>query len=190
MYNNISHIKPIFLLIIVLLIMSFTSCSNKKDSTSDMKRDHILMDNIENSENYYDLHPAFKQAFEFLKLRTTADLPVGKHEINGDRLFCIVAKDTGRTRAEAKLEAHRKYIDIQYVIRGLEETGWRPTATCDSVDQAYDMNDDIGFFKDEPQTWTKVPAGSFTIFFPEDAHAPMVGDQQIHKIVLKVLLEQ
>ena len=190
MYKNISHCNPFSLFIIFISIMSFTGCSKNEDTISRKNGDPIITDTIEQAENYYEMHPAFKEAFEFLKMTTLAELPAGRNEINGDRLFCIIAKDTGRSRSEAKLEVHRKYIDIQYIISGTDEMGWKPTANCDSIDQSYDLNNDIEFFKDDPQTWTKVPAGSFAIFFPEDAHAPMVGNEVIHKIVLKVLLEQ
>ena len=190
MYHKISHRNPIVLFIIFISIMSFTSCSKNQDTDSPKNRDNILIDNIEQAANYYEMHPAFEEAFEFLKMSTLAELPVGRHEINGEKLFCLVAKDMGRSRAEAKLEAHRKYIDIQYIISGTDEMGWKPTANCDSIDQSYNIDNDIEFFKDDPQTWTKVPAGSFAIFFPEDAHAPMVDTEEIHKVVLKVLLEQ
>jgi YhcH/YjgK/YiaL family protein len=118
-----------------------------------------------------------------------AELPVGRHEIDGDRLFCMISKGPGRSRAEAKLEAHRKYIDIQYVIAGTEEMGWRPTAACTLSEVSYDAEKDIEFFADEPESWTQVPAGSFVIFFPQDAHAPLVSDAEIHKAVLKIAVE-
>ena len=190
MNKNIFNCHPIVIFIFLISIISFIGCSKNEDTGSDMAGDRIITNTIEQAETYYEMHPAFKEAFEFIKMSTLAELPVGRHEINGDRLFCLVAKEKGRSRAEVKLEAHRKYIDIQYVISGTDEMGWRPTATCDSIDQSYNADNDIEFFKDDPQTWTKVPAGSFAIFFPKDAHAPMVSDEEIHKVVLKVLLEQ
>ena len=47
----------------------------------------------------------------------------------------------------------------------------------------------IGFFNDQPKSWTPVSAGSFVIFFPQDAHAPLVGGGEIHKAVLKIAVE-
>ncbi len=154
-----------------------------------MKRDQIITDSLERAEDYYDMHPAFETAFAFLRQDTLAELPSGRHEIDGDRLFCVISKGPGRSRAEAKLEAHRNYIDIQYVIAGTDEMGSAPTAECKQLDTQYDPNKDIEFFKDESQSWTKVPAGSFIIFFPERAHAPLVSDGEIHKAVLKIAVE-
>ena len=154
-----------------------------------MKRDHVITDSLECAEEYYHMHPAFERAFAFLRQDALAELPDGRHEINGDRLFCIISKSPGRSRAEVKLEAHRRYIDIQYVIAGTDEMGSAATADCKLPDTGYDAEKDIEFFKDEPKSWTKVPAGSFIMFFPERAHAPLVSDGQIHKAVLKIALE-
>ncbi len=149
----------------------------------------MIVDRLEHSNRYCDMHPAFAQAFAFLKRSDLAELSADRHDIDGDRLFCSISKGPGRPRTEANLEAHRKYIDIQYVIAGPEEFGWKPTADCHVVHTPYDAEKDIGFFKDQPDSWNKVPAGSFVIFFPQDAHAPLVSDGEIHKVVLKIAVE-
>lgn len=154
-----------------------------------MERDRIIVDRLERADRYCQLHPAFERAFAFLKQSNLAGLPTGRHDVDGDRLFCMISKGPARARAEARLEAHRKYIDIQYVIAGDEEMGWKPTAACTVVDVGYDADKDIEFFKDEPETWTRVPPGSFVIFFPQDAHAPLVGTGELHKAVLKIAVE-
>jgi YhcH/YjgK/YiaL family protein len=154
-----------------------------------MKRDHVITDSLERAEDCYHLHTVFERAFAFLRQDALAELPSGRHEIDGDRLFCVISKGPGRSRAEAKLEAHRKYIDIQYVMAGTDEMGTKPTADCQLPDTGYDAENDIEFFRDEPGSWTKVRAGSFIVFFPEDAHAPLVSTGEIHKAVLKVAIE-
>jgi YhcH/YjgK/YiaL family protein len=80
------------------------------------------------------------------------------------------------------VHAERYY---HYIINGTKEMGWRPVSICTQVDQAYDTERDIGFFKNAPESWTKVSPGSFVIFFPEDAHTPLVSNGEIHKAVLK-----
>ena len=172
-----------------VLIFGFTSCSRHKEAKVQMKRDHIIIDKLQNAEAYYDMHPAFEKAFAFLRQDGLAELPADRYEIDGDRLFCMISKGPGRSRAEAKLEAHRKYVDIQYVIAGTDEMGFRPTADCKLIDTNYDTDKDIEFFKDQPDSWTPVSAGSFVIFFPQDAHAPLVSSGEIHKTVLKIAFE-
>ena len=172
-----------------VLIFGFVSCSGQKEANVQMKRDHIIINKLQHAERYFKMHPAFERAFAFLRQKGLAELPTGRHEIDGERLFCMISKGPGRSRSEAKLEAHRKYIDIQYVIDGTDEMGFKPTANCKVVDTEYDADKDIMFFNDQPESWTEVPAGSFVIFFPQDAHAPLVSKGEIHKAVLKITVE-
>jgi YhcH/YjgK/YiaL family protein len=176
-------------LVISILIFAITSCSGHKEAKVQMKRDQIIINKLQHAERYFNMHPAFKKAFAFLRRDDLAGLEASRYEIDGDNLFCMISKGPGRSRAEAKLEAHRKYIDIQYVIAGMDEMGWKPTADCKVVDTEYDADKDIEFFKDQPHSWTPVPAGSFVIFFPQDAHAPLVSSGEIHKAVLKIAVE-
>jgi len=176
-------------LVISILIFATTSCSGQKEAQVQMKRDHIIINKLQHAERYFRMHPAFEKAFTFLRQDDLAELPADRYEIDGDRLFCIISKGPGRSREEAKLEAHRKYIDIQYVIAGTDEMGFKPTANCKVIDTEYDADKDIMFFKDKPDSWTQVPAGSFVIFFPKDAHAPLVSKGEIHKVVLKIAVE-
>jgi len=176
-------------LLVGIVALGTAGCCGNRDAERPLKRDHMIIDRLEKAERYCDMHPGFAKAFAFLRRSDLAELPAERHEIDGDRLFCMISKGPGRPRAEAKLEAHHKYIDIQYVIAGTEEMGWKPTADCRVVDVPYDGDKDIEFFKDEPDSWNDVPPGSFVIFFPQDAHAPLVGDGEIHKVVLKIAVD-
>ncbi len=172
---------------VIMLIL--TGCSMNKETEKPMTRNHMILDRLENAEHYYAMHPNFEKAFAFLRQSNLAALPAERYDIDGDRVFCMISKGPGRSRAEAKLEAHRKYIDIQYVIAGSDDMGWKPTADCELVETAYNAEKDIEFFNDEPDSWTEVPAASFVIFFPQDAHAPLVGSKEIHKAVLKIAVK-
>jgi len=151
---------------------------------------NMITDKLDQAEKYFALHPAFPVAFAMLRSDSLALRQPGKYNVDGDRLYYIVSNGWGKQRADAKLEAHRKYIDIQYVITGVDTMGWKPLADCSLIDTPYDSAKDIEFFADEPASWTPVPAGSFAIFFPADAHAPMVSDSSIHKVVLKIAVEE
>ena len=181
-------LKSVFF-VAFLLTVSCLFCSKNKETENQMTRDHIITDRLEHADKYYAMHPAFAKAFTFLQQKSLAELPLGRHEIDGDRMFCLINKAHGEKAEGIKLEAHRKYIDIQYVIAGVDEMGWKPTSACTLPDTAYNAEKDFELFQDQPQTWTKVPAGSFTIFFPQDAHTAMFGDGIIHKAVLKIAVE-
>ena len=92
----------------------------------------------------------------------------------------------GRGAEQALLEFHRRYIDIQFVVAGIDLIGWLPTPSCQRVSTPYDEAKDVGFFYDRPATWLSVAAGQFALFFPEDAHAPLAGQGAVHKAVVKV----
>ena len=177
------------IVVVGIVTLGAAGCCGNRDARGSLTRDHMIIDRLENADRYGDMHPGFAQAFAFLRRSDLAELPAERHEIDGDKLFCMISKGPGRPRTEAKLEAHRKYIDIQYVIAGDEEMGWKLTTDCHVVDVPYDGDKDIMFFKDEPDSWNKVPPGSFVIFYPRDAHAPLAGEGEIHKVVVKIAVD-
>ena len=145
----------------------------------------MIVDHLQHAERYLGMHPGFHRGFEYLRA-LSPDPAVGKHVIEGERLFAMVARDQGRGREKSLLEFHRRYIDIQFVIDNGDLIGWLPTARCERCSTPYTAERDIGFFYDRPQTWLDVPAGYFAIFFPEDAHAPLATSGPITKAVVKV----
>ena len=148
----------------------------------------MIVDTLSQAERYSALHPAFARAFDFLKTGSPGSLAPGRHDIDGDRLFVLIDQQEGKGQRAARLEAHRKYIDIQLTLEGLEEIGWSPLAACRPPAGGFDDAKDIGFFDDRPSLWLSVPPGLFAIFFPEDAHAPLGGRGLLKKAVVKVLL--
>lgn len=142
----------------------------------------MILDTLARADRYATLHPRFARAFAYLRETDLAVLEPGRHDIDGDALFAIVEDGPGRTRAEAKLECHRRYIDIQLVLEGVDEMGWRPLADCTQPATEYDA----------PASWIATPAGSFCLFFADDAHAPLVSTPAgasagwIRKVVVKV----
>mgnify|MGYP001040438783 FL=1 len=146
----------------------------------------MILSPLSEAGRYTPLHPRFAAAFEFLRRTELTALPVGRHEIGHEGLFALVEHRQGRTRPEAKLECHRRFIDIQLVLEGVDEMGWRPLSECALPATEYDDTRDIRFFEDTPATWVRTPAGCFCVFFPQDAHAPLVSDGFIRKVVVKI----
>jgi len=146
----------------------------------------MILDTLAQADRYSSLHPLFARAFEFLRSTDMVALAPGMHTIQGEQLFAIVEAGTGRTRAEAQLECHRRYIDIQLVLEGVDEMGWKPLAECADPATDYDDARDIRFFNDAPANWIATPPGSFCLFFPDDAHAPLVSAGTIRKVVMKI----
>lgn len=146
----------------------------------------MILDTLSQSDRYQTLHPLFARAFDYLRNTDLMALAPGRHTVEGEELFAIVEHCIGRTRAEAKLESHRRYIDIQLVLEGVDEMGWRPLGQCTKPLADFDTARDIRFYDDVPSSWVATPAGSFCLFFPDDAHAPLVSDGMIRKVIMKI----
>lgn len=146
----------------------------------------MILDIIDNAHRYLVMHKGFPKAIEFLLRPELKELAVGKYEIDGDHVYAMVSKDIGLRREDALLETHEKYIDIQLIVAGTDDIGWKPKSLCKQPSGDYDHKSDLQFFKDKPNTWLSIESGQFAIFFPEDAHMPLISSGQIHKVVVKI----
>lgn len=146
----------------------------------------MILSSLSQSSRYADLHPLFARAFEYMRDNDLYSFAPGRYPIAGDELFAIVEHVPGRTRGMAKLEAHQRYIDIQLVLDGIDEMGWKPLTDCHNPVSDHSIEKDIRFFHDAPASWIPVPPDHFCIFFPEDAHAPLVAEGLIRKVIFKI----
>ena len=146
----------------------------------------MILDSLRNKELYYPLCPRFKKAFEWLEATDIASLATGRHAIDGDDIFVNVSELDLRPRSAAAPAVHDKYIDIQIVAGGAEEFGWRERRLLEDPRGEFDAEKDIRFYNDTPQTFYTVREGEFTILMPEDAHAPMLGEGHVRKLIIKV----
>lgn len=147
----------------------------------------MIFDSLKNCRRYYALNERFERAFDYINTTDLAALEPGIHEVCGREIFVNVMDRELRTPDKAELEVHNKYIDIQVVISGEESFGWSERVACTEPRGEFDAEGDILFYNDRPQTFCTLREGQFTILFPEDAHAPMVGTGRIKKVIVKVL---
>jgi biofilm protein TabA len=148
----------------------------------------MILDRLEQAKRCMVLHPRLKAGFDFLLGRDLAKCPLGRYEIQGSQIYATVSADMGQGREQSPLEAHREYIDIQYVIEGDEWIGWDSVGPQLQIRDPYDPSRDILFFKNKPASWVQVPPGCFAVLFPEDAHAPLAGQGPVLKVVVKVAI--
>ena len=141
---------------------------------------------------YYHKNPRhWDQAFHFLRTADLKNLPLGKQELEGEHLFVSVMEYYAKQKQDALYESHKKYIDIQYVIKGEEIMG---LTTLDKVEvrDPYDSEKDIAFYNSDEGNFYKATPENFFIFFPEDVHRPSIttGDSVlVKKIVVKIMVE-
>ena len=148
----------------------------------------MIIDDLTNAKKYFCIHPLFAPAFEYIQAQDKGALQPGKYEIQGDDLKVIISNNPGKTKEEsnAKFECHEKYIDIQVCISGKETIGWKPRNTCSQQKDQYNSEKDVTFYNDAPDMYFQLTNNQFAIFFPEDVHAPMIGEGEIKKMIFKV----
>lgn len=149
----------------------------------------MIISTISQSYRYVGLHPLFNQLFDYINKTELSRLKPGRYDIAKEKLFAIVEHVPAREKEAAKLEVHQRYIDLQLVLQGDETMGWKPLADCQNPMAEYSKERDIRFFHDLPASYLFVPPGHFCIFFPEDAHAPLVGRGEIRKVIFKIEID-
>ena len=146
----------------------------------------MIIDRLENFHSYSGLPDRILKALNYLINTDFKKKKPGKYIIEGDNIFAIVSEYEPKDIKDCKLEAHRKYIDVQYIASGDEKMGYIPLNDQVPV-QDYDDEKDCVFFK-EDTSLISFYEGMFAIFFPEDLHQPCVknGSEKVKKVVVKV----
>ena len=147
----------------------------------------MITDRLENFKLYNGLGEKFIKAFTYLTATDFQNINKGKYPIYGEEIFAIVNEFETKNKAACELEAHRKHIDIQYIVRGTERFGYLPFAGQLPVID-YDETNDVAIYKEEVSYLT-LEAGSFIIFFPTDLHQPEVREYEpvmVKKVVVKI----
>ncbi len=148
----------------------------------------MIIDTLSNGKKYACIHPLFSKAFEYIQKQNLETIAPGNYEIDSAQLRAIVSEKVGKTLEEstAKFECHEEHIDIQFCIKGKEQIGWKARQDCVQAQGDYNEEKDVLFFSDAPDMYFQLTENQFAIFFPEDVHAPMIGEGVIKKIVIKV----
>lgn len=153
----------------------------------------MILDRLAHAAAYRRLSPSLAKAFDYLEATDFTGLADGRHDIDGDRVFAIVQHNRTKAPAVAIWEAHRKYIDVQYMVEGTERMGYLPLDKA-IVSTPYDAEKDAAFYK-PGNDLIEVGAGSFAVFGPQDVHAPglVAGSPatpaEVVKVVVKVAVD-
>jgi YhcH/YjgK/YiaL family protein len=158
--------------------------SNLKANLTD-----ITSDDLQNWEKYPTLLP-MADAFRFLGRADLQKLETGRHDIRGNDMYALVQRGESRPIESAEFEAHRLYLDIQYLISGEEYIAVTSQQGL-TVSKPYDESKDIEFYL-KPAKYQKIVMhpGRFVVFYPQDAHLPNCYPNRpgpLHKVVVKVI---
>lgn len=147
----------------------------------------MIKDKLQNAKIYYNLSESLKKGLQWLEATDLNGLSDGKYTIDGELVYASV--QTYETKLEAKYESHRKYIDIQYLIKGSEKIGVTDLANCITCIE-YDSERDLEFYDiNRNDEYIELSEGSFAIFYPHDAHKPSIAIKTpatVKKVVVKV----
>ena len=149
----------------------------------------MIIDQLSNASLYGGVHPRLKKAFDFLLENDLHALPVGKYEIENDKVFVMIQEYETKLIEECRLESHYLYTDIQCVIKGEERMVYTNKDETKVVEEQ--KENDVMFLEGEGSHLI-VKEGCFAVFMPQDAHMPGVcvkQPQAVKKAVVKVLCD-
>lgn len=147
----------------------------------------MIYDNLSNIELYKGLSPDIYEGLKFLR-DADANLVNGVIQINS-RVKAIVSEYETKRENEYGYEAHKKYIDIQCVLKGQERVACLPIDRM-TEEKSYSEETDVAIYSASftPQEMM-IGDGYFAIFFPQDGHMPQLCIEELRlvkKVVVKV----
>ena len=150
----------------------------------------MIIDRIKNLHLYTSLHPQIAEVVDFLSTHDLHALDCGKHPLKEGKLSLNIEQIKPKEKTVARLEAHRKFIDIQIPLQHTETMGYTPVELCAEVATPYDEEKDIVFFRGQAQSYVHVEPDMFVLFAPQDAHAPGITPTESKKAVFKVKIQE
>ena len=153
----------------------------------------MIVDVLNRADYLKNLGPNFQTALAFLNKPRLDELEDDRYDLHGDDVFAIVQTYMTKPVDQRKWEAHKKYLDIQYIISGHEHIGYTQLSMVKPL-VPYGAKKEIAFFKGEPGLGSFIPmkAGMFMVLGPQDAHMPSVTltvPEEVRKSVVKVAVE-
>ena len=148
----------------------------------------MIFDKVENVGNYKGLGRVYT-ALEFMAKTDFTQIPIGKYQLDGDNIYYMVQQyDTNPDKTVA--EAHKKYIDIQFIVKGEEIIAVAPIQTEKKLTEAKEEKD-VWFYECETQS-VILKDGDFMVLYPSDLHLPGKAVNQpseVLKVVIKVRVD-
>lgn len=149
-------------------------------------KESMIVSNLKNSWRVEGLHPLFKPLFDYVKTHDLLHADLGRIEIDGDRLFINNVEPECVAPGKQVLELHHDYIDVHILLEGTEIIGWKALEDLQDEIKAYSKEEECALYSDTPTTYVSLLPGQFMIVYPEDPHAPVIGEGKIRKLIAKV----
>jgi YhcH/YjgK/YiaL family protein len=149
----------------------------------------MIIDRLTNSHLYETLSPRIKRAFDYLYQTDLQAIKDGKYEIDGDTIYAVVQNYSTKMKEQGKWEAHQRYIDLQYIVQGVEMIGYVHLSKL--IPGEYDPARDVSFLAGAGN-YLPLASGEFMLLYPEDAHMPGIAadaPSAVKKVVVKIAVE-
>lgn len=153
----------------------------------------MIFDTLKNCALYYSTNDKFEKAFDFIKKAVKDNLEVGKYEIDGKNLYAFIQEYNSKIEPDGKYEGHQNYIDIQYIISGIERIEVIDIEKAQPKTD-YDPVKDVQFYFDpENKINAVLESEDYGIFFPNDIHKPGMSlngvSSPVKKVVVKIKID-
>lgn len=146
----------------------------------------MIISSLKHSKRIEPLHPLFKELFDYVKNNDLLNMPTGRIELKGSDLFINNVEAKGIKLEDQPLEQHKDYIDVHILLQGEEAIGWKSEEKCRQLMEPYDSEKDCALYSDRGTAYITLNPGDFMIVYPEDPHAPLIGNGKIRKLIAKI----
>lgn len=149
----------------------------------------MILTDLKNLRRYECLNKHFTALISYLESNELLAASLGRITVDGDNVFINNICISGVPPESQVLEMHKKYIDVHILLEGSETIGIKSLTQIDSFSKEYDEEGDCMISEEQASYYINMIPGSIMICFPEDAHAPAIGNGVIRKAIAKVVVE-
>lgn len=150
----------------------------------------MIFDSFINPLNQMKYPKVIEETIEYLKTVDFKKLELGKHQIKGDNIFFNLAEYNSFPKSERIIEAHKEYVDIQFLVEGCEEIGYSYFSPENKIKEGYSTEKDLLVYESIKDEFNLIlTPGTFVIFFTEEPHRPCCIHKEsvkVRKIVVKI----
>ncbi len=150
----------------------------------------MITNSLDKLSDYKQVIPSLKEILNYLKTNDIFSSKIGKYPILGESAFLLIQEYLTKPEFEKEWESHRKFIDIQIVLKGQEYMGYSPIS-CLKIKNDYNPEKDVILYEndDKNHSCLFIQEKHFCVFFPEDGHKPgyhLKVERPVKKAVIKV----
>lgn len=156
----------------------------------------VITGYLSNVKAELELYPsAIQKGLQYLMETDFSKVAPGKQEIDGSKIYAAISEYESQPKEVRRAEAHRKYLDIQYIAAGEEMIGSGPLGGAGEVTEDRLAEKDVIFYKSlSAESYHVLKEGMFAIYFPWDVHRPNCSVNEtagkVKKVVVKIAVDE